>query len=133
MRPSFATRPAFFAAVARPRLRRIVFASSTSPLASVRAFLHSIMPAPVWSRSFLTCSAVIVAMIVLRTEKCRPATRAGNEKLLAAGALGGSGSGRRRRRFASATDRPGLAARIVLRAFVSGIACAVGVGGLLHA
>ena len=49
-----ATMPELVAALARPRLRRMVFASSKSPLASVNAALHSIMPAPVWSRSFLT-------------------------------------------------------------------------------
>lgn len=54
MSPSLVARPAFFAALARPRFRRMVFASSKSPTASVSAALHSIMPAPVWSRSFLT-------------------------------------------------------------------------------
>src|SRR5262245_36090796 len=64
MRPSLVVRPAFFAALASPRFRRMVFASSKSPCASVSADLHSIMPAPVWSRSFLTISAVIVIAIV---------------------------------------------------------------------
>ena len=60
MRPSLVARPAFLAAEARPRLRRIVFASSKLPLASVSAALHSIIPAPVWSRSFFTSAAVMV-------------------------------------------------------------------------
>ena len=38
---------------ARPRLRSSVVAASMSPLASVSAALHSIMPAPVASRSVL--------------------------------------------------------------------------------
>ena len=40
--PSLVARPAFFAALARPRLRRMVFASSKSPFASVerRLALH---------------------------------------------------------------------------------------------
>src|SRR3990170_3107842 len=57
--PSLVDRPAFLVAEAIPRLRRIVVASSRLPFASVRAALHSIMPAPVASRSFLTMSAVI--------------------------------------------------------------------------
>ena len=65
MRPSVVARPAFFAADASPRLRRIVVASSKSPFPSVSAALHSIMPAPVASRSFLTSAAVIVAAMVI--------------------------------------------------------------------
>ena len=38
-------------------------ASSMLPLASVSAALHSIMPAPVMSRSFLTVAAVICHVI----------------------------------------------------------------------
>ena len=53
MRPSLVERPDFLAACASPRLRRMVVASSRSPLASWRAALHSIMPAPVRSRSCL--------------------------------------------------------------------------------
>ncbi len=62
MSPSLIARPAFLAALARPRFRRIRLASSKLPLASVRAALHSIIPAPVWSRSFFTSAAVILAM-----------------------------------------------------------------------
>jgi hypothetical protein len=39
-------------------------AASKSPLASVRAFLQSIMPAPVIWRSLFT-SAAVMAMVVL--------------------------------------------------------------------
>src|SRR5690606_10224300 len=59
MRPSAATRLAFLSALARPDLRSASAAASMSPLFSVRAFLHSIMPAPVRSRSSLTMDAVI--------------------------------------------------------------------------
>src|SRR5438094_9318445 len=57
MSPSLVERPDFLAACARPRLRRIVVASSRLPSASLRAALHSIMPAPVASRSCLTKDA----------------------------------------------------------------------------
>ena len=59
MRPSAATRLAFLSALARPDLRSASAAASMSPPASVSAFLHSIMPAPVRSRSSLTWDAVI--------------------------------------------------------------------------
>src|SRR4249920_962757 len=61
MRPSLVVRPAFFAALASPFFRRSVVASSKLPLASSRAALQSIIPAPVWSRSFFT-SAALIAM-----------------------------------------------------------------------
>src|SRR5699024_12400474 len=48
-----------------PLIRRASTALSKSPSASLRAFLQSIMPAPVWSRSFLTSAAVKFAMTVL--------------------------------------------------------------------
>src|SRR5690606_11761409 len=58
-RPSAATRSAFLAALARPRVRSQSTAASMSPLVSARAFLQSIMPTPVSSRSCLTIAAVI--------------------------------------------------------------------------
>src|SRR5690606_1303242 len=58
-RPSAATRSAFLSALARPDLRSASAAASMLPPASVSAFLHSIMPAPVRSRSSLTREAVI--------------------------------------------------------------------------
>src|SRR5690606_35304371 len=61
-RPSAATRLAFLSALARPDLRRASAAASMSPLLSVSAFLHSIIPAPVRSRSYLTIEAVMSAM-----------------------------------------------------------------------
>ena len=54
---------AFLAAEAVPFLRRISTAASMSPLASVSAFLQSIKPAPVISRSLPTSAAVNSAMI----------------------------------------------------------------------
>jgi hypothetical protein len=55
------------AADASPRLRSNAIAASMSPFASVSAALHSIIPAPVLSRSCLTIAAVIsiVAMTFL--------------------------------------------------------------------
>src|SRR5262249_10187753 len=74
IRPSLVARPAFFAALASPRFRRIVVASSKLPFASSRAPLQSIIPAPVWSRSFFTSVALIAMLPSLscRTEKRRP-------------------------------------------------------------
>src|ERR1700752_5095234 len=57
--PSAATRAAFLSALARPWRRMSSAAASRSPLVSTSAFLHSIMPAPVRSRSCLTVSAVM--------------------------------------------------------------------------
>ena len=57
--PSAAIRPAFLAALIAPDLRMFSIASSMSPSASTSAFLQSIIPAAVRSRSSLTCLAVI--------------------------------------------------------------------------
>ena len=59
MAPCAVVRPARLAACASPRLRSSVIASSMLPFASVSAALHSIMPAPVLSRSCFTCAAEI--------------------------------------------------------------------------
>src|SRR5690242_1404271 len=61
-RPSAAVRLDFLAAAARPLVRSQSTAASMSPLASASAFLQSIMPAPLFSRSSLTIAAVISAM-----------------------------------------------------------------------
>src|SRR6185436_17711718 len=130
--PSLAIRPAFFAALARPRLRRIVFASSKSPFASLSAFLHSIMPAPVWSRSFFTMSAVIavVAIAVSPEPKKTPAPIRGRRLSgeLLRGLRGSRG------RFAARPLRPPGPARIrFLRGGVLGrFAGVLGVDRLLH-
>ena len=63
--PSLVARPAFLATAARPRVRRTSTAFSKSASASTSAFLHSIMPAPVISRSSLTREAVISATLFL--------------------------------------------------------------------
>ncbi len=63
IRPSAATRPAFFAAFDRPFLRSQSWAAVMSPEVSVSAALQSIMPAPVNSRSSLTIAAEIVAIV----------------------------------------------------------------------
>src|SRR6266481_3602626 len=63
IRPSAATRPAFFAAFDSPFLRSQSCAACMSPALSVRAALQSIMPAPVDSRRSLTIAAVIVAIV----------------------------------------------------------------------
>ncbi len=61
--PSAATRSAFLSALARPDLRSHSAAASMLPAFSVSAFLHSIMPAPVRSRSSLTREAVISTVV----------------------------------------------------------------------
>ena len=61
-RPSAATRPAFFAAFAKPFVRNQSIACSILPSASFNAALQSIMPAPVVSRSSFTMLAVISAI-----------------------------------------------------------------------
>src|SRR5271154_6217104 len=63
IRPSAATRPAFFAAFDKPFLRNQSWAACMSPPLSVSAALQSIMPAPVDSRRSLTIAAVIVAIV----------------------------------------------------------------------
>jgi hypothetical protein len=65
--PSLVARPAFLAALARPFFRRIVVASSKLPWASSSAAFQSIMPAPVWSRSFFTSAALIAIVCLLNT------------------------------------------------------------------
>ena len=114
IRPSAATRPAFFAALARPLVRSQSTAASMSPLVSVSAALQSIMPAPVFSRSSFTMLAVmspsyltfvrVRRLDVGRPQACAPAVATGRGYLgpdlcrrlaPAFGAVGG-----RARRFA---------------------------------
>src|ERR1700674_4027412 len=106
MRPSLVARPAFLAALASPFLRRIVVASSKFPFASSSAVLQFSMPAPVWSRSFFTSDALIVAIGVTRKKRSRESFhgRVESEKDLRPSlVLRGS-----RGRFARAASRPGL-------------------------
>src|SRR5699024_11222506 len=85
--PSAATRPAFLAAVARPRSRSSSMALAKSPSASVRAFLHSIMPQSVCLRSSITSFAEIA--IVILSYSIRLGIRA--EKSGVGGFLSGGG------------------------------------------
>src|SRR5215472_10031639 len=62
MSPCLVARVAFLPAEAMPHLRSSTSASVISPLASTRAFLHSIMPAPVRSRRSFTSDAVTSAI-----------------------------------------------------------------------
>ena len=62
-RPFEAVRSPRLAALASPLTRRTSSALSKSPSASSRAFLHSIIPAPVASRSFFTSAAEKFAML----------------------------------------------------------------------
>src|SRR5439155_8916343 len=63
IRPSAATRPAFFAAFDRPFLRNQSIAACMSPSFSASACLQSIIPTPVVSRRSFTIAAVIVAIV----------------------------------------------------------------------
>ena len=81
--PSLVARALFFCAVARPDLRSSSIAFSRSPAVAVSAFLQSIMPAPLFSRSSFTSAAVISATarsfrrvgVVRRPGVTRPASR----------------------------------------------------------
>src|SRR5438034_10199994 len=64
MRPSDASRPARLSALAQPLVRSTSTAFSRSPAVSSRAFLQSIMPAPVRARSAATSLAGISFTIV---------------------------------------------------------------------
>src|SRR5271166_6259576 len=59
MVPCRVVRADFLEADAIPCLRRMISASGKLPLASTKAFLHSIIPAPVRSRSSFTSFALI--------------------------------------------------------------------------
>ena len=61
---------AFLAAAASPFLRNQSTASSSAPSVSVSAFLQSIMPAPVFSRSSLTSEAVISTIRIPISLRC---------------------------------------------------------------
>ena len=76
MIPSAAVRPAFLAALAAPLLRIASIAFCISPSAATRAFLQSIIPAPVASRSSLTIAAVTLAMFYFLLICKRPEERA---------------------------------------------------------
>src|SRR5690554_3880783 len=60
--PSAAARPDFLAAADSPFLRKKSTALSKSPAVSVRAFLQSIIPAPVLLRNWATKDAEIFAI-----------------------------------------------------------------------
>ena len=62
-RPSAAARSDLLAALAKPLVRNQSLEASISPPFSCKAFLQSIMPAPVNSRRSLTSAAVISAMV----------------------------------------------------------------------
>src|SRR5712671_6679648 len=91
--PSAATRAAFLSAFARPCLRISSAAASRSPCVSTSAFLHSIIPAPVRSRSCRTVSAVTFMAAALR-RSARAAARAGGTRGRTA-PHGGAGARRR--------------------------------------
>src|SRR5438477_12318700 len=76
MTPWLVSRPAFFSATARPRSLMSSAALPRSPAASSSAFLHSMIPAPVFSRRSLMSSVdvgisgvlVLVEVVVLHHE-----------------------------------------------------------------
>ena len=83
--PSVVARSARLPAAAIPRSRSSVRAASMSPSVSCSARLHSIIPAPVWSRSSLTRLALISVTPVPRSPRTTGSASAGR--------LAASGSG----------------------------------------
>src|SRR5690606_12984888 len=73
--PSAVMRPAALEALLPSLTRSSSSARARSPSASVRAFLHSIMGASVFSRSSLTMAAVIWAMVFSPVQSMRAPTR----------------------------------------------------------
>src|SRR5438128_1246609 len=63
--PSEVARPAFLAALTTPSLRRKSMAFSKSPPVAARAFLQSIIPAPLFSRNSFTLSAEISVIKII--------------------------------------------------------------------
>src|SRR5579863_5870489 len=86
MIPWRVVRVALLEALVMPALRRIISASGRLPLASVKAFLHSIIPAPVRSRSSFTNFALI-SMASCRSLILRLADRQGADYWLSARCL----------------------------------------------
>ena len=74
IRPSPASRSAILSCTFSPRARSSSLALASSPPASVRAFLQSIIGSPVSSRSFLTIWAVICISVLLPESDPRGAT-----------------------------------------------------------
>ena len=68
--PSAAMRDAFFSAFACPFFLKYSTAASISPFVSPNAFLQSIMPAPVISRSSFTIPAVIAILFSSKIRVC---------------------------------------------------------------
>src|SRR3954451_1907736 len=85
--PSEVSRPASLPILLPILTRRISSALAASPLASVRAFLQSIMPAPVFSRRALTSAALIVVLTGVCSSRGRRCS------LLGLGAVGAGGAG----------------------------------------
>src|SRR5512133_973958 len=79
--PSAAMRSAFFAEAAMPFLRSHSMDCSMSPLFSSRAFLQSIMPRPVFSRSVFTSLAVNAMGCLLDRRGFRPSAISGRTLL----------------------------------------------------
>src|SRR5262245_55161328 len=83
--PSAAIRPSRFFALARPCLRKLSVACSMLPSASTSAFLHSIIPAPVFSRRALTISAVIsIDQLILLNYRILQNRRSRTDRVVAA-------------------------------------------------
>src|SRR5204862_5899083 len=80
MTPSLASRVALETAVAAPFLRKRSPAALRSPLASMSAFLQSIRPAPVISRSFATEAAEISDIKKLTVKSCELIARSSKAK-----------------------------------------------------
>src|SRR5690606_11594536 len=112
-RPSDAVRSLRLAALAMPRSRSTRMAASMSPPASSSAFLQSLMPTPVLSRSSLTSCAETLVVIL----KVNPLVDLGDRK----SGVGSQGSG----------EAAGSLQRLPRLLEFSGVGCGFGSGGLL--
>ena len=137
--------------------RRISIAFSMSPSASVRAFLQSIIPAPVRSRSALTSLAVIVGVLMRwcssgpglargaacagllgggrrpRAARARPLLGGRARRLRLAPTSGSCSAGRLARRLRSSGRRRPPAAQVALRSAAATCASALAAVGRLGA
>ena len=114
--PSVASRPPILRALSPRRTRSSSTALSTSPSVSSSAFLQSIMPAPVLSRSSLTCLAEMVWVLTSLPLPWSRSSAAGAASVgFFGGGCGASWASRRARPRARPAPRLAVSAGAALR------------------